>query len=111
MKTLKEMIREATSEANKEWLKSPLRIDGKIIQIAQEENSPVIKIDRLKTACTPIKIEAVADRVFYLETKGLLHVYRHRENETAKIHSIELTAFGKAVAKENRFIIPEHEKN
>lgn len=107
MKTLKEMI----DEKNREWLKSPQRVDSKIIQITQEENSSVIKMDRLKTACTPIKIEAVADRVSYLETKGLLHVYRHRENETAKIHSIELTAFGKAVAKENRFVIPEHEKN
>jgi hypothetical protein len=101
MKTTKEMI----IEANKEWLKSPLRIDSKIIQITKEEESPVIKIDRLKTACTPIKIEAVADRLSYLETKGLLKIYRQRENETVKIHSIELTAFGKAVAKEERFII------
>jgi hypothetical protein len=106
MKTTKEMI----IEANKEWLRSPLRVDSKIIQITQEEKSPVIKINRLKTACNPIKIEAVADRLSYLETKGLLKIYRQRENETVKIHSIELTAFGKAVAKENSFIISEHEK-
>jgi predicted transcriptional regulator len=101
MKTMKEMI----IEANKEWLRSPLRVDSKIIQITQEEKSPVIKINRLKTACNPIKIETIADRLSYLETKGLLKIYRQRENETVKIHSIELTAFGKAVAKEERFII------
>ncbi len=109
--TLKEMIRESAKESARKWRMSLLRIDKAIIRIAEEENSPVIKMDRLKTACNPVNIETVADRLSYLETKGLLHVYRHRENETAKIHSIELTAFGKAVAKENRFVIPEHEKN
>jgi predicted transcriptional regulator len=101
MKTTKEMIIEASMER----LRSPLRVDSKIIQIAQEENSPVIKLDRLKMSCNLIKIETITDRLSYLETKGLLKIYRQRENETVKIHSIELTAFGKAVAKEERFII------
>lgn len=102
MKTIKEMIREAASP--------PLRIDRAIIKISEEEH-PVIKIDRLKTACMTMNIKTIAERLSYLETKGLINVYHHREKEIVKIHSIELTAFGKAVAKDDHFMVFEYDKN
>ena len=79
------------------------RIDRAIMKTVLEETSDKINIERIKIACNPMRTESIINRISELEKKGCLIIYRHREKDTVYVHSLEITTYGKALFKDDRF--------